>query len=97
MAHNVIIIAGLSLLLVARTACDYVRISMLKRFAEQNGIAIVGRLWWNNREVQRMSNSLPEGLLKTRVKLLQNVVWPISIAFFVVIMFDSLHMLQHLR
>jgi len=85
MAHNVIIIAGLSLLLVARTACDYVRISMLKRFAEQNGIAIVGRLWWNNREVQRMSNSL------------QNVVWPISIAFFVVIMFDSLHMLQHLR
>jgi len=86
---------GLIVVFAVRIICDRARISMLKRYALQNGlIEPTVNLLWNAQAVQQIDKSLPLGPLRDRNKLLKAGTWVASLGQLAIAIFIAFHVLH---
>ena len=89
------LLIGLVIVFAGRIVCDWVRISMLKRFALQNGlIEPTVNLFWNNQALRQIDKSLPAGSLRTRVRLLKTGAWVTWLGYCVITIFVAFYQLH---
>jgi hypothetical protein len=95
MTLRVYVLTGLILFLAIRIICDWLRISMLKRFALQNGlIEPTVNLLWNAQALQQIDKNLPFGPIRNRNIVLKSGAWVASLsslAMTIFLAFQQLH------
>ena len=86
-----LIVIGLLVVVLGRVACDWRRINILKRFALGNGLTESRtNLWWNNKALLGIETKLPEGPIRTKVRMLRAGTWVFWLGH-VIVAFIILH------
>ncbi len=95
MTLRVSLLVGLIVVFATRIICDWVRISMLKRFALENRlIEPTVNLLWNAQALRQIDKSLPLGPIRNRNKLLKSVAWVAWLSYLAITIFMAFHQLH---
>jgi len=87
-----IVVIGFCAVVLGRLACDWKRISLLKRFASGNAlIDSKTNLWWNNKALLAIEAKLPEGRIRTQTRMLRAGTWVFWLGYVIVLFGIFLH------